>query len=129
MAKKDSGGGLTSNKLVRPSVKTGSAATGVRPGYPDLLGNMRGSHVTDGRELPAKLTPMQTVKPPISVPLGNEVATNVGAGGPGKGRVVMATGSQGQHGAAMSARPAPTGSDPLAPWFPPSPARQSPIKK
>jgi hypothetical protein len=121
--------GISSNKLVRPGQRLGANATGVRPGYPDQLGNMRGDHVTDGRTVPAKLTPMQTVKPPISVPLGNAVATNVGAGGPGTGRRVMPTGSQMQYGAAMSTRPAPTGPDPLDPWFPPSAARQSPVKK
>ena len=131
MAKSSSaGGGINSNKLVRPPVRDGKPANGARPGYPDLLGNMRGTHVTDGKtDLPAKLTPMQTVRPPISVPLGNELATNVGKGGPGTGRKVMATGTQMQYGAATSSRPAPTGADPLAPWFPNSPARQSPIKK
>lgn len=99
MAKKDSGGGLTSNKLVRPPVRTGAPAMGVRPGYPDQLGSMKGNHAMDRGDVPAKLTPMQTVKPPISVPLGNQVAGNVGAGGPGAGRTVMRSGSQGQHGA------------------------------
>lgn len=99
MAKSNAGGGINSRQVVRPGVHDGKPASGVRPGYPDLLGNMRGTHVTDGKtDLPAKLTPMQTVKPPISVPLGNEVATNVGAGGPGKGRVVMRSGSQATHG-------------------------------
>jgi hypothetical protein len=32
-----------------------------------------------------------------AVPLGNELAKNVGAGGPGKGRTVHGTGSQGKH--------------------------------
>jgi hypothetical protein len=121
--------GISSNKLVRPGQRLGANATGVRPGYPDNLGNMRGSHVMGGQDLPAKLTPMQTMKPPISVPLGNSLTNNVGAGGPGKGRVVRATGSQGQHGAAASTRPAPQGPDPLAPWFPNSPARRSPVVK
>ncbi len=34
---------------------------------------------------------------PGAVPLGNEVAKNVGAGGPGKGRTVAPCGSQGRH--------------------------------
>jgi hypothetical protein len=34
------------------------------------------------------------------VPFGNEVALNVGKGGPGAGREVMSCGSQGQHGSA-----------------------------
>ena len=99
MAKSSSaGGGINSNKLVRPPVRDGKPAMGVRPGYVDTLGNMRGNHATEvGRAL-NNTTPMQTVKPPISVPLGNELATNVGAGGPGTGRKVMATGTQGQYG-------------------------------
>jgi hypothetical protein len=133
MAKKDSGGGLTLNKNVRPSVRTGSAATGVRPGYPDLLGNMRGSHVTDGRDLSAKLTPMQTVKPPAGggQMLGNQKALDVGKGGPGTGRVVMATGSQKQYGAANPGERKPiSGPDPLSPWFGNNnSARRSPVKR
>jgi hypothetical protein len=122
--------GLQSNKLLRPPPRDGKPATGVRPGYTDNLGNMRGTHVTDKGDMAAKLTPMQTVKPPISVPLGNAVATNVGRGGPGTGRTIYHTGDQGQHGAVNPGnRPMPTGPDPLAPWFPPSAARQSPIKK
>ena len=97
---KDSGGGINLNKNVRPPVRTGQSAMGVRPGYPDNLGNMRGNHAMDKGTVPAPPTPMQTVKPPISVPLGNEVAGNVGKGGPGAGRTVMRSGSQGHHGAA-----------------------------
>jgi hypothetical protein len=129
------GGGINSNKVRQVGVRTGAAAQGIRPGYPDNLGNMRGTHVTrggiegGGGDLPAKLTPMGTVKPPISVKLGNELATNVGGGGPGAGRTIYKTGMQMQYGAAVSNRPAPTGPDPLRAWFPPSPARQSPIKK
>jgi hypothetical protein len=122
--------GISSNKLVRPGQRLGANATGVRPGYPDLLGNMRGSHVMGGQDLPAKLTSMQTMKPPISVPLGNSLTNNVGAGGPGKGRVVMATGSQGQHGAANPGNRTVSGPDPLAPWHGSNnAARRSPVVK
>jgi hypothetical protein len=34
------------------------------------------------------------------VPYGNQLVNNVGKGGPGAGREVMACGSQGQHGSA-----------------------------
>ena len=122
--------GIQSSKLVRPPARDGKPAMGVRPGYPDTLGNMRGSHVTDKGDLPAKPTPMQTVKPPISVPLGNELATNVGAGGPGKGRTVMATGSQQMHGAPNPGNRTVSGPDPLAPWHGSNnAARRSPVKK
>jgi hypothetical protein len=130
------GGGINSRQVVRQGIREGKSATGVRPGYVDQLGNMRGTHVTrggiegGGGDVAGKLTPMETVKPPISVQLGNAKALDVGAGGPGKGRVVMASGSQGTHGPINPGnRPTPTGPDPLRGWFPPSPARQSPIKK
>jgi hypothetical protein len=42
---------------------------------------------------------------PISVPLGNEVALNVGKGGPGTGRDCHATGSQGVHGSVNPGQP------------------------
>jgi hypothetical protein len=123
--------GISSNKLVRPGQRLGANATGVRPGYPDNLGNMRGSHVMGGQDLPAKLTPMQTMKPPISVPLGNELATNVGKGGPGTGRVVRATGTQGMHGGANPGERKPiVGPDPLSPWQGSNnAARRSPVVK
>jgi hypothetical protein len=123
--------GLQSSKLVKPPVRTGKAATGVRPGYPDNLGNMRGNHVTGQGSVPANLTPMQTVKPPISVPLGNAIATNVGAGGPGTGRVVRPTGTQGQWGAANPGERKPiVGPDPHAPWQGSNnAARRSPVVK
>jgi hypothetical protein len=84
MAKSNAGGGINSNKLVRPGQRLGANATGVRPGYVDQLGNMRGDHVTDGRTVPARLTPMQTVKPPISVPLGNACTEPCGPKGEGR---------------------------------------------
>jgi hypothetical protein len=39
---------------------------------------------------------------------GNELATNVGKGGPGTGRVTYASGSQGTHGA-VAGNPSPRG--------------------
>lgn len=41
--------------------------------------------------------PKGDVAKPAATPLGNELAKNVGAGGPGKGRTVHGSGSQGQH--------------------------------
>jgi hypothetical protein len=89
MAKKiRSGGGITSNKLIRPGIKAGSPRTNlIDPHGPDFLGQ--------STSFP---------KPPLmkgtapQVELGNALATNVGAGGPGQGRTVMRGGSQGTHG-------------------------------
>jgi hypothetical protein len=41
------------------------------------------------------------------VKFGNEVALNVGKGGPGTGREVMASGSQGCHGQPAAGNPPP----------------------
>jgi hypothetical protein len=43
------------------------------------------------------------------VPFGNEVALNVGRGGPGKGREVFASGSQSTHGSTNPGSPRPQG--------------------
>jgi hypothetical protein len=72
-----SGGGITSNKVVskreatreKPQVRAASPA-GV---------DQQGQKVAD------------------AVKFGNELATNVSGGGPGKGRTTMPSGSQGRH--------------------------------
>jgi hypothetical protein len=105
--------GIQSSKLVRPGVRTGAAREGFNAGYAGQIGAALGSHASDsGKVLTKAPVPMRTAAPvAAAAKLGNEVAKNVGAGGPGTGRTVMATGSQGQHGpAAGSARP---GGDPF----------------
>jgi hypothetical protein len=80
-----SGGGITSNKLVKPGVKAGPPQTNVvSQGAVSRLG----SHQV--------LTKAQPLIPRTAsqVPLGNALATNVGAGGPGKGRTVLRAGTQ-----------------------------------
>src|SRR5262249_16348412 len=87
MSKIKSGGGLTSNKLVRPEVRTGSASRAMLP--------ERVAQIGAATSFP---------KPKLEGPgydgakFGNELALNVGAGGPGKGRQVQHCGSQGTHG-------------------------------
>lgn len=100
-----SGGGITSNKLVRPSVRTGQSATGITPGYTAQLGTSQGNHSEQGTSK-YRGEPMRTSKP-LSVPLGNQVALNVGKGGPGTGRTVMASGSQATYGPTVGTRPGP----------------------
>src|SRR5262245_36561179 len=98
---KGSGGGLGMNKVTTPGVRTGAAASGVTPGHAGQIGAALGNHSMQG---PANRAaePMYGAKP-ISVKLGNEVAGNVGKGGPGAGRTGQASGSQGQHGQATAA--------------------------
>jgi hypothetical protein len=88
MARAKSGGGITSNKLVRVGVKAGPWRTNVvEPHAPDFL----------GQSTAFKKPPLYSGTAP-QVALGNDLVTNVGAGGPGKGRTVMRSGSQGTHG-------------------------------
>jgi hypothetical protein len=87
-----SGGGLTSNKLVRPKIKTGPPRTNVvEPHAPDFL----------GQATSFKKPPLYARTAP-AVPLGNECATRVGAGKPGADRTVYKTGFQSLHGATAS---------------------------
>jgi hypothetical protein len=90
MSRAKSGGGLTLNKLVRPGVKTGPARANVmNPKGVSQLGT-----AVDAKSV----EPLQSGSK-AQVPLGNALATNVGRGGPGTGRVTYASGSQGTHGA------------------------------
>jgi hypothetical protein len=101
--------GISSNKLVRPGVATGAPREGITSGYAGQIGNALGNHAMGqgGRTLKGGAAPMNTAAPYQSA-LGNEVAGNVGKGGPGKGRTVYASGSQARHGAATSAVSKPT---------------------
>jgi hypothetical protein len=90
---KRSGGGINSRVNKSVSVRTGASATGVRPAAVSQFGSAIGNKATDAGKLTYRGEKYQTATP-ISVPLGNEVATNVGKGGPGTGRTVMRSGSQ-----------------------------------
>jgi hypothetical protein len=93
------GGGIGSNKLVRPGVRTGAGREGIRPGHAGQIGTALGNHTTDGTVRGSPVEPMTLGAQPISAKLGNEVALNVGRGGPGAGRDVHRSGSQATHGA------------------------------
>src|SRR6516162_4880835 len=96
-----SGGGHGSRNVVHPSVRTGSGSHSTRPAGVNMLGAMQGSHVTErgGRESSYRgerlHNPERDFQP---VKFGNELALNVGKGGPGTGRTTMHCGSQGTHG-------------------------------
>jgi hypothetical protein len=90
-AKARSGGGLTSNKLVRPSIRGGKRT----------LDAISPSAVADlGAAIGYKRQPLVKSTPKDFVALGNELATNVGQGGPGTGRTVYPSGYQCQTGPA-----------------------------
>ena len=100
MAMKGSGGGgYGSRPHVEKSVRTGTGSHSTRPGGVGQIGQKQGSHVTRysdsdyrGERLHNPAKDFQPVK------FGNEVALNVGAGGPGTGRTIYKTGSQCQTG-------------------------------
>jgi hypothetical protein len=83
--------------------------------------NKTGSYTTENAALPV----LQGTKP--QVPLGNAVATNVGAGGPGTGRTVYQTGYQSMHGAPVQGSPSPKRS--IFDQFPPEVSDQSSLVK
>jgi hypothetical protein len=83
------------SKVVRPTgTRDGQKAFGMNPGHVAQYGAAIGNHSTDGKQvLSYRGEPPHTASP-ISVPLGNSLAKNVGRGGPGTGRTVRACGSQ-----------------------------------
>jgi len=93
-----SGGGVGMNKNVRVGVRAGPASTNVMsPAGVSALGI-------------AKARTVEPIKTGTAaqVPLGNQVATNVGRGGPGTGRTLYGqSGLQGQHGPANPGNPRP----------------------
>jgi hypothetical protein len=103
-----SGGGARSRPVTH---RGGSPNTRkIDPGAVSQIGNMKGSHVmgNGGREVQRPSQPIVQGTPRAPVPMGNEVAKNVGRGSPGAGRTVHASGSQGQHGAPVQgSSPAP----------------------
>jgi hypothetical protein len=114
-----SGGGAKS-KLV--TTAHGSAMT--RKVSPDAVSNIglsKGNHVTGGggRETNRPAVPLYA---PAQAPccLGNEVAKNVGRGGPGVGRTIYQSGSQMQHGPANPGGPMPAPRDILSQFGPDS---------
>src|SRR5262249_42178126 len=97
------GGGILGNKNVKVGVKAGPAHTNVMsPAGASQLGTAMANRKSV--EALQRGTAGQ-------VPLGNAVATNVGAGGPGTGRTTYASGSQGTHGSVDRGEPRPAGRD------------------
>jgi hypothetical protein len=100
------GGGAS--KLASPKVRTGAAARGISPLAVSRIGVMQGNHSTDRGDLPTPREPLYHGHNFNPVKLGVELATNVGKGGPGKGRTLYRTGTQGMHGrAAQGSSPKP----------------------
>jgi len=112
MAMKGSGGGgYGSRPHVETPVRTGSGSKSTRPAGVSQIGHQVGDHTTNrpgssgyrGEKLhgPAARN-FQPTK------FGNELATNVGRGGPGAGRTLYGqAGTQGVHGSTNPGSPRP----------------------
>ena len=100
-----SGGGYGMNKNVSPPIRTGSGSHNARPAGVSQFGYSVGDHATNsGRSSGYK---GEALHGPASrnfqqTKLGNEVALNVGRGGPGTGRTVYHCGTQDMHGQAAA---------------------------
>ena len=121
------GGGPGSRALGKPTQYfTGQPSQRVAPGGVDQLGQAMSNHATDsGKVLRNPATPMYGGSMPGvgATKLGNEVALNVGSGGPGAGRTVQHCGTQSQYGA-VAGKPAPAGKDILNEFGPDVPGRK-----
>jgi hypothetical protein len=102
MAMKGSGGGgYGSRPHVEKPVKTGTGPRSARPAGVAMFGTMQGSHSTvgGGSETSYRGERLHNDRTFQPVKFGNEVALNVGKGGPGTGRTLHGqSGSQGCHG-------------------------------
>jgi hypothetical protein len=105
------GGGIGSRIVTKQPVRTGQPAREMRHKGVSQIGSSLGDHATDagGKALTRSVEPVRGQRM-ASVALGNEVAKNVGGGGPGAGRTVMKSGTQAQHGPAAGT-PKPAGRD------------------
>jgi hypothetical protein len=91
-------GGLGSKVVRKEGTRDGQKAFGINPGHVAQYGAALGDHVTEqGSSTKYRGEPRATATP-ISVPLGNSLAKNVGKGGPGAGREVFRCGTQGTQG-------------------------------
>jgi hypothetical protein len=101
-----SGGGSTSRNVVRPGMRNGQPARAQSPRGVSQIGSSMGNKaMNDPKKLTKAVEPVRAGAMPDHR-LGNEVAKNVGGGGPGSGRSVMKSGSQ--HGLPSPAPIGPT---------------------
>jgi hypothetical protein len=91
MAKQLIGSGGGSNKLVAKREATREQPR-VRAASPGAVSQL-GTHVAN----PQAVEPLYGGPSFQPVPLGNTLTNNVGPGGPGRGRTVMPSGTQGKH--------------------------------
>ena len=95
------------SKNVSPPVRTGQGSRSVRPAGVAQIGQSQGNHLTNKGSTSYRGEPLHNERNFQPTKFGNEVALNVGRGGPGTGRILHGqSGSQGRHGpVAGSPRP------------------------
>ena len=102
MANKLTGGGYGSSKVVHPGIKSGSPnLTAYSPRGISQLGYSPGSTLskTGAFTTQNSALPLSDGQRRDFVPMGNQLATNVGKGGPGAGRTLYGqSGTQSVHG-------------------------------
>lgn len=84
------GGGIRSKVNVSPPVRYGQPAHRKRTEGVSRIGQSTGNKTTEHHRIISNVEKVEggVMKGVGSVPLGNEVAKNVGGGGPGKGRTL-----------------------------------------
>jgi hypothetical protein len=112
------GGGYGSRQHVEKPIRAGSGSRGTNPGGVGQLGNMQGSHVTRGEESNYRGEPLHRGPSFQKTMFGNQKALDVGKGGPGTGRDVHASDSQGTWDGANPGNPRPQGRDILSSYGP-----------
>jgi hypothetical protein len=128
MAKAKSGDGITSRNNREVSVRTGIGGRAANPGYVAQLGERVGDHITNKRGASGYRGEIFHKGPAYNpVKFGNEVALNVGGGGPGKGRdFISKCGTQGTQGPVNPGNPMPgRGGDLIGQFGPDSPIVRS----
>jgi hypothetical protein len=120
MARSNAAGGHGSKVVVDKPVRTGDGSKSISPGWVGQRGNLQGNHVTEsgGKSTGYKGEPKFTGKNFQPTKFGNEVALNVGKGGPGTGRTTYHCGSQDMHGQPAQGNPPAQGRDTLAEFGP-----------
>jgi hypothetical protein len=117
-----SGGGSTSRNVVRPGVRNGQPARAQSPRGVSQIGSSMGNKaMNDPKQLTKSVEPVRGASMPDHR-LGNETAKAAGQG-PGAGRTVMRSGSQGQQGP-VAGKVAPQGRDILNDFGPDIPGRR-----
>jgi hypothetical protein len=104
------GGGYGSRQHVEVPVRTGAGPRSARPAGVAQIGASQGNHVTTygGAATPYRGERLHNDRTFQPVPFGNELALNVGKGGPGAGRTLYGqSGQQGMHGSANPGDPRP----------------------